>query len=46
MERVVRHWSRLARQVVNGLSLDEALGNVISWKVCLPVAGCLELDAL
>jgi len=44
--RLVRHWNRLPREVVDALSLavfkarlDGALSNLIYWKVSLPVAG-------
>ena len=51
--RVVRHWNRLPRKVVDALSLevfkarlDGALSNLVLWKVSLPMAGGLELDDL
>jgi len=44
--RVVRHWNRLPREVVNAPSLelfkaglDGALSNLVQWKVSLPTAG-------
>ena len=51
--RVVRHWNRLPREAVNAPSLeafkarlDEALSNLIQWKVSLPMAGGVERDEL
>lgn len=45
------HWNRVPRDVVDVLSLavfktrlDEALSNLVWWKVSLPMAGGLELD--
>jgi len=44
--RVVRHWNRLPRELatvpsleVFKATLDEALSNLVWWKVSLPMAG-------
>ena len=52
--RVVRPWHRLPGEVVEApgslevfkARLDEALGNMVWWRVSLPTAGGLELDDL
>jgi len=51
--RVVKHWNRLPREAVGAPSLevfkarlDGASSNLVWWKVCLPMAGGLELDDL
>ena len=53
MMSVVRHWIRLPREVMDAPSvavfkarLDEALSNLIYWKVSLPMARGLELGDL
>ena len=50
-QRVVTHWNRLAREVVDAPSLeafkarlDVALGSLVWWLVTLHIAGGLKLD--
>jgi len=51
--RVVRHWNRLPRAVVDApclgvlkARLDGTLSNLVYWKVSLPTAEALELGLL
>jgi len=53
MMRMVRHWNRLPREVVDtpllevfSVILDGALRNLVKWMVSLPTAWGLELDDL
>ena len=50
-QRVVKHWSRLSKEVVDAPSLeafkarlDAALGSLVWWLVTLPIAAGLKLD--
>ena len=50
-QRVVTHWNRLPKEVVDAPSLealkarlDVALGSLVWWLVTLPMAGRLKLD--
>ena len=50
-QRVVTHWKRLPKEVVDAPSLealkarlDVALGSLVWWLVILPIAGGLKLD--
>ena len=49
--RVATYWNRLPREIVDASSLevfkarlDGASGNLVWWRVSLPMAGGLELD--
>ena len=50
-QRVVTHWNRLPKEVVDAPSLeafkarlDVALGSLVRWLATLPIAGGLKLD--
>ena len=50
-QRVVTHWNRLPKEVVDAPSLeafkarlDVALGSLVCWLATLPIAGGLEPD--
>ena len=50
-QRVVTHWNRLSKEVVDAPSLeafkarlDVALGSLVCWLATLHIAGGLELD--
>ena len=50
-QRVVTHWNRFPKEVVDALSLqafkarlDVALGSLVCWLVMLHIAGGLKLD--
>ena len=50
-QRVVTHWNRLPKEVVDvpsleafNVRLDVALGSLVLWLVTLPMAGGLKLD--
>ena len=44
-QRVVMHWNRLPKEVVDAPSrLDVALGGLVCWLVTLHIAGGLKLD--
>jgi len=49
--RVMRRWTRLPREAVAASSLtvfktrlDGVLSNLVLWKVCLPMAGGMEIN--
>ena len=51
IQRVVTHWNRLPKEVVDAPSLqafkarlDVALGSLVWWLATLPIAGGLKLD--